>query len=1294
MECFILLFTLGCDTSANLAARSGHHTPEGLRMHLKSLELTGFKSFAEAKIEFPTGITSVVGPNGTGKSNVVDAILWVLGEQSAKTLRSERMEDVIFNGTETRKPLGMAEVSLIMGGIDEERLSGVLGLSHQLGDYHEVMITRRLYRNGDSEYLINKTPCRLKDVRSMFLDSRAGTKGHTIIEQGRIEQILNASPQDRRELIEETAGIVRYKKQKAEALRKLESTQQNLLRVRDIIAEVKRQLNSLERQARQARSYQTLQQEARTLEIRLLVRECRILIDSLTTVDAELAELHTREAGLAAEQSRLDGDVEAHKLHILEDSQSVGRIREELAQVEHELSGALAVAEVEKGRVSLYEQQHAQAREELTRLEISREQNDAAILELRARISADESEVQAGMQVYTDLESMGCTLAGRRAQVSEDEGRVRQEIVTITIQATSGENRLANLANQAEAAARRIQRLAMELAEIETQHATALERLAGTIADRETGERTVQDLRVQASDADRQTQRLAQHLRGIDDAMVHKQQELTAVESRLRALQGVLREEMGYGREGEEEATSLRAACQGIHASVAEWLVVPPGLERAVEAILGERVRAWLIETPMQARRAIEFLNEKGLGRGAFVPLHPRYTDEPTVQPSKAWWPLLSGQPGIRGRAIDLVQGGSKSHEVLACLFERVVIVSSLEVAVEQWERGLWSAPDGPMLVTIDGEVMDAAGVITGGTAGTAGGLLLRRREIQRLEQELADVLRTLEEHRQNREQISVQWESERDLLRQLEEAIRQADMRRLALTKDEATFRQMADDLSRRLETIRAERDGDEQERVGIDAERWSVGEEVTRWLDEKAIRESRLAELQTALRGMEDESCQLQQQLTESQLSLASVRARLEHGRADLARFLKEQDERTARADELKRQCAALEGSIQQSAQERDRSEALVRQLDERAGGIRAESASHRDRYNRDVERSQELEKKLAVVRSALVSSREARTSIEVRRAEIATQLSVRESTLEGTYQLTFEAALTQEPVEKAWKGARPEEGDSLFAASGPAVVETVSASEMNDRSIGMEPRGSDNENDMIPADPSSEIRAQLQKIRGRLERLGPINLAAIEEHRELEERYRFVTTQENDLSQSVASLKEIIARINRTTKELFRETLDELQQKFGEVFGRFFPGGHAELVLSDPQPDAESGAGSEEPGVDIAAQPPGKRLKSIAMLSGGEKTLTAMALIFASFLIRPTPFCILDEIDAPLDEENIGRFAAVLRELSEGAQFVVITHNKRTMAVADSLFGVTMEEPGISKLVSVRLADFQPA
>ncbi|HJU06658.1 MAG TPA: hypothetical protein VJ692_16035, partial [Nitrospiraceae bacterium] len=656
------------------------------------------------------------------------------------------------------------------------------------------------------------------------------------------------------------------------------------------------------------------------------------------------------------------------------------------------------------------------------------------------------------------------------------------------------------------------------------------------------------------------------------------------------------------------------------------------------------------------ARRAVEFLNQKGLGRGAFVPLRPRYASDTPATPSKNWWPLLQGQPGVRGRAMDLVQAGPDSQDILASLFEGVVIVSTLEVAVEQWDRGLWSAPDGPTLVTIDGEVMDAAGVITGGTAGTDGGLLLRRREIQRLEQERADVSRILNESRQHREQLSTHLDSGRMTAQRLEEAIRASEMRGLALTKDEAALRQSVEDLTRRIETIRGERDMDQQERSRIDEELRSARDQVARLVEEKTVRERALAELQATLKAMEEERQTLQHRLTDARLSLASVKARLEHDRADVARLTSEQEARARRAEELDRQLVALDESTRQSVLERDRNEALVLDFNERAGRVRTELIAAQERYNEDVGTSQELEKTLTVLRGALASSREARTAVEVRRAEILTQLSVRESTLTGTYQLTVEAALAQESTEA------------------PAVSETDASD--------------------APQDPSQALRQQLQKIRERLERLGPINLAAIDEHRELDERHRFLTAQEEDLSQSVSSLKEIISRINRTTKEMFIETFNELQQKFGEVFGRFFPGGRAELVLTEPEPEPDGGPGSGEPGVDIAAQPPGKRLKSIAMLSGGEKTLTAMALIFASFLIRPTPFCILDEIDAPLDEENIGRFTGVLRELSEGAQFIVITHNKRTMAIADSLFGVTMEEPGISKLVSVRLADFQPA
>ncbi|WP_447977771.1 chromosome segregation protein SMC [Candidatus Nitrospira bockiana] len=1212
-------------------------------MYLKSLELTGFKSFAEAKIEFPQGVTAVVGPNGTGKSNVVDSILWVLGEQSAKTLRSERMEDVIFNGTESRKPLGMVEVSLVMSGIEEERIKGLPSIPSQLGECDEVMITRRLYRNGDSEYLINKTPCRLKDIRSLFLDSRAGTKGHTIIEQGRIEQILNATPQDRRELIEETAGIVRYKKQKAEALRKLDSTQQNLLRVRDIIAEVKRQLNSLERQARQAHNYQRLQEEARTLEIRLLVQECRALIAARAEVEAELGAVEAQEAGQLTEQGQLEEQLEGAKLRLVAGMEGLSRIREALSQVEHQQSQALTAMEVAKGRLTLYEQQRTSADEELARLSAEGERTRIAIESLRERLARDEADVQAGTAVCGQLSEEAKGIAARRAAGAAEEEQARQMLIGLTVQVTRAENRLSALGAQDELVQRRLERLRQELGEVEAQHAATIDRFEQTLSGRQEGERTVQELREQQAAAGREIRLIDGQVHETEQTIGRQQEELAAVESRLKALQGVLREEMGYGREGEEERSSLRAACGGVKESVAEWLIVPPGLERAVEAMLGDRLRAWLVTDPGQARRAIEFLNANNIGRGTFVPVQPRYAEK-SLQ-DESWWPSLADRPGVVGRAVDLLRADTESQHVLKALFQGMVIVNSLEVAVEEWSRGLWSAPDGPTLVTIDGEVLDPAGVVSGGTAGSSGGLLLRRREVQRLEEARAELTTSLQEQRGKLSLLLEQAKATREALEGLERAAREAEIRVLSLAKDETSLQRTVEDLKGRLETIRGELRAQEEDRHRLHREIEETNAELLRVKEEHAGREAGLVEIQSRLRACEEESQALQQRLTEARTALASAEAKLGHGRADLARLSEEQEAQVRRAAALTEHLAALTVSLEESRVERDKHEALFHELDQRAALIRHEHVEAQERYDRDVQISQEIEKQLASVRHALGACRERRTAIEVRRAEVSTELSLRENTLTGTYQLSVTAALAQEP--------EPADG-----------VETAT------------------------------VREQLQKIRERLDRLGPINLAAIEEHRELEERHRFLTTQEEDLSKSVASLKEIINRINRTTKEMFLETFNELQQKFVEVFARFFPGGRAELVLTEPQPDPEGGPASEEPGVDIVAQPPGKRLKSIAMLSGGEKTLTAMALIFASFLIRPTPFCILDEIDAPLDEENIGRFTGVLRELSSSAQFIVITHNKRTMSIADSLFGVTMEEPGVSKLVSVRLAELQPA
>ncbi len=1219
-------------------------------MYLKSLEMVGFKSFAEARIEFPDGVTAIVGPNGSGKSNVVDAILWVLGEQSTKTLRSEKMEDVIFNGTELRKPLGMAEVSLVISGLDKIAVDPLSGLPSQLAEFQDLMITRRLYRNGDSEYLINKTLCRLKDVRSILLDTRAGTKGHTVIAQGQIDQILNASPQDRRELIEETAGIVRYKKQKAEALRKLDATQQNLLRVRDIIAEVKKQLNSLERQARQARSYQVLQQEAKQLEIRLLTSEYRQLREAMTGIERELDALGAQESEQAAKQSTLHADLEQVRLELAAGSDTIGRHRDELAKVEHQQSQALTAAEVERHRSEMYEQQRVQGGEELRRLAQEQDQVAAAERSLQDTLERLERELREREAVLAGLDRDVSALMHQRAAALQEEERGRRDVLNLAVLVANTEQSLSQLALRVEELAARDGRLIREREECQAQHDATIGKRQELQQARADVTSAVSEGRKRQLELERESEETSAALTDLDQRLLRQSEDLAATDSHLRTLQSLLQEEMGYGRSGEEEATALKA-CAGVQEAVAEWLTVPAGLDRAVEAWLGERVRGWLVESPTSASEAVAFLKGKDLGRGTFIPQSLRWT----TPGDPAWWPALAGQAGIVGRAVDLIAVEGHGVSARDYLFDAVVFVETLEDAVRLWHHAIERTSGSPTFVTKTGDILEAAGVITGGQTGSAGGLLQRRREVSELKARCTSLATAVEEGRLQREQLLEKGQSLRDESRRVADALRDAEMRQLSLQKDDAGLQLFLGDLLQRLDTLTGDARQGSAEVQRLQQEARSTEAQLAQWISERAGQERVLGDVRQRVSQFDQGLQELQQRVTEAQLQVQEVRTTSQHHRQDLERVKQEREETAARVATLTQQVEMLRSSWEQSCAERTRQEEICRELGGAVDDIKGKLVAAQERHAQGLTQAQAIEESLEEVRRTLSTLRDSRMAIEVKRAEVRTQLGTVESTLSGTYQV--------DPA------TIPDQDAS--AEAGVPVAE-----------------GQEGVSD-------GELRQQLQKIRERLDRMGPINLAAINEHQELEERHRFLSTQEQDLSASIASLKEIIQRINRTTKDMFATTFAELQEQFGQVFTKFFPGGRAELQLVEvPVEESSESKGPQEPGVEIVAQPPGKRLKNISMLSGGEKTLTAMALLFASFLIRPTPFCILDEIDAPLDEENIGRFTAVLRELAQDAQFMVITHNKRTMSIADSLFGVTMEEPGISKLVSVRLNDLQPA
>ncbi|MFO0774474.1 MAG: AAA family ATPase [Nitrospiraceae bacterium] len=1293
-------------------------------MYLKSLESIGFKSFVEAKIEFPRGITAVVGPNGSGKSNVVDAILWVLGEQSTKTLRSERMEDVIFNGTQVRKPMGMAEVSLVIGGLQPGDLQGIGDLAEALRDYSDIMITRRLFRNGDSEYLINKTQCRLKDVRSVMLETRAGTKGHTIIAQGQLDHILNASPQARRELIEETAGIVHYKKQKAEALRKLESTQQNLVRLRDVIGEVTKQLSWLERQAQQARTYDALQREGRALEIRLLADDYRRLAASSEEIAADVLSLDTLDAEVTAEDARLQAAQQELRLQTQQQQDVVAARRQALATVEGQRAQALAQIDMERNRATMFEQQQAQA---LADSALYKEQHDRAqheIETLRERVAELDGSLEEQAAVAEERNAeLRERLAGKE-QVAVQAQQARQALMQAAASQSEHASAVARLDTRTNETAARAARLATDQQDIADRQAALRQIVADLLRDRGELETRLQGWRTDSEAAGAEIDELGQTLSQLEQRRARDLEQLAATESRLRTLQAVVREEAGYGREGDEDGVSLRS-CAIIGDAIAEWLVVPDGYERAVEGVLGERVRAWFVDDPRRAVEAVSFLKQRELGRATFVPFG-QITEQQELsaemapaaalreaETTPAWWASIAGQPGVLGRAVEMVQGHDHRPAVLSALFHDVVFVQDVDAAVRLWEHGGWPLHAGPTLVTLAGEVLDHAGIMTGGLASASGGVLQRRRDVRHLEVRREELLAAIETARVTRETLVQQSEQAKARRRELDAQLREAEMKVLALSKDQGGSERNLNELAARAERLAAEAQSIESERATLAEQLETSRQNEQRAATARDEHEARLQELHQQQQAMEQDIAGVQEAATAAKLTLGSLRSSREHAVTTLSRLSAQVEDCTCRLGQLAETLAGVSESIQASLEARERHDVSCQQLGHEVDSLQSGLTELQEAVNAQLEAARTIEDELTAVRRRSTESRERRLDVEVRRAQVQAQLDTVTNTLVGTYRIAVgpdaeqlaQTLAQRAAAERLLNDAQGQtdlamgDGQAVAAtpqaaAEGEAVAQVegaVEAAAEAPPAIVLEPAPVES----LTAEEIAAMKARLQKIRDRLTRIGGVNLSAIDEHRELEERHRFLTSQEQDLTASIKSLRDIIQRINRTTKDLFHETFAQLQEKFVQVFQKVFPGGRAELIMVEPTADAEgeTDAGAD-PGVDIVAQPPGKRLKNITMLSGGEKTLTAMALLIASFLIRPTPFCILDEIDAPLDEENIGRFTGVLRELAHTAQFIVITHNKRTMSIADSLFGVTMQEPGVSSVVSVRVGDLQPA
>lgn len=1190
-------------------------------MRIKRLELVGFKSFVEPTvIDFDAPVIGIVGPNGCGKSNVVDAIRWVMGEMSAKSLRGKAMEDVIFNGSEKRQPLGMAEVSLTFSTEDGIAPADYAGFT-------EITISRRLYRSGESEYLINKVPGRLRDVVELFLGTGVGHKAYSIIEQGKIDFVINAKPEERRLLLEEAAGVSKFKARKEAALRKMEATDQNLARLKDILHEVTRQINSLDRQVKKAERYKVLKNEVRELELKLSSLGHREFQREISELKGLLDDWTARETVSAGELSTLETDLERGRLELTEKDQGYNNLQERSFEI--------------TSRLNLLEAEEGFKKREIQSLDAMKDQAHREIVELKGRLEtlALEKEEQKTRQENLELDFGGSSgtletaetdwkaVDGSRDEVSqkierlkEDRHRAISDIHRLEAEKRLYEERQVALKGQ-------VAKSEVELKEedrlLNEQKAVLQEK---TKALRETTERCrslsgeIEALRMDLSDRHTRRDILSQELKV-------RQEELVMKRSRLKSLLDLERNFEGY-EEGVRAILRKKKEDRdrkGIFGVVADFIETTPKYEMAVSAALGERLEYVIVQGHEEGVEAINFLKAESTGRSSFIPIEVRdhSTDE---------FPYRDH--GVIGPLIDHVRIKDDYRKIGQFLLGDVVLVETLGDALTLWR----SNGHQKTLVTLEGEVVDPSGVVSGGAAGGGGVrgklLLEKKREIKEL----------------------------KALCAELEEDI--------GLKED--TFSQLEGNLSELALNLESLARASHEE----DLKRMSLGQEVQH--------------LEEEYRRIDESRIKIAREFEEATSELKKADASLTEGEG--------------RREELSRMLEEKAKAITEAEMELTEMQQRAHHAHERFTALRVEAAAFSERRSmieREAERllqietdfRQQIEQKMGAITEAhqkIASLTETlnASAIEIKSLRSAADaLVVEQEDARQVYETLLSSLKDKENRVRDFR----KENDLSKSHTGDLRV-TLSRAEteishLEQRILEKYSVNLAEESTTLPQEFNREDEeSRLSELRSKLDSMGDVNLGAIPEYEELKSRQEFLAKQVQDLEESIAALKRAIQRINQTTRQRFEATFEMVNERFKTLFPRLFNGGRAEMRLHE----GEDGQGLLNAGVELMVQPPGKKLSHISLLSGGEKALSAVAFVFSIFLVKPSPFCILDEVDAPLDDLNTQRFHNLLSEMTPRTQFILITHNRRTMEKTDLLYGVTMQEPGVSQLVSVRMGE----
>ncbi|MBI4691523.1 MAG: chromosome segregation protein SMC [Nitrospirae bacterium] len=1168
-------------------------------MRIEKIELIGFKSFSErTTFNLHPGITCIVGPNGCGKSNIVDSFRWVLGEQSAKSLRGEKMEEVIFNGSATKKPKGMAEVTLVVSGMGDP----TQGNGDEAPDLTSV--TRRLYRSGESEYMTNKNECRLKDIKDLFLDTGLEVKSYSILEQDRIAAILSSKPEDRRFLIEEVAGVMKYKVRRTEAQNKLGASRLNLQRINDIVSEVKRQINALDRQAKKAERFKKLSAEMRQIELKIAKRDYRSLTESREEILSEYHTLKESEDLKRAELTRLENISEKNRIDLLEKEKSLEGLQQRFRDIEKEIADAerlIAVSNMDKDNLNEYLMKLHNQNEEL-------ETKKAELSGRQEEMRNMESRLSAGIDGF------------------KDDLRTKNDLIETM------ENEIGEKENVLETGRREIFRLSENLSDLRnemTRAQTSLEALerkeAALIRDSDDSRKVLDDIdssirNVEGSLRNKNTEALLlnekkdifvaelssarEKIENLRNQLSATKEDLAANTSRLESLKELVLD--APTRELLSEASDLH-----IISSLSDILDVDPEYEKAVENALSEKVNSFILKSFDDIEIAIATLKTKGIGRMAFMPLAPE--------------PIADGADipeGIIGRATDFVKANEEYTDIVKNLLKNILIVKDLKTALELQLSVGGRQPS--VFVTLDGTIVEPSGAVVGGEGR---GVLKRKREIR----EIAELIG------QNKKSIDRMQDDLSRLLQELSE--KESGIRDI-----EAAIVNVEKEMS--LSKLTSENYQEEKERIGRKLSYLSI--EFEEIIKEKESLKNLIKEKEILINADESKKGIAEKSMSDLLEEISRKKADYEEQRAYVTDLRLSITSHKEKIEAVQKEIDAVGIAFEELSGKKFFLVDEIKSVEDRISQREKETGEHEERIKGMVLSADDLRGTISLKRESL--EQESR-SLHTSEQEIKTLRHEIDAISSRVSELDVQRAEHRLKIENLVENIRQNYGTEL-------EIMTVE-----------------------PLLPEDEDR--LSELRTKIQELGPVNLGTLEEYEELSSRYEFLTKQQEDLNKSIAELEEAITKINSTTRKKLREAFEILKVRFSEVFLTLFGGGRAELIMTDENNILETG-------IDIIAQPPGKRLQNISLLSGGEKALTALSLLFASFLIKPTPLCILDEADAPLDDSNTERFANMLRELSKEIQFIVITHNRVTMEASDYIYGITMEEPGVSKVISMQLAE----